>query len=121
MTRHCTKTLLVALDEELPSDPSVAYDGGFHEIGCNHLVCHDCGADVRHADGCSVTSNMKPDKDDAAELYNSVHPEKSKLLATRANSRAYFCRCAWASVDFGTKLVDVLDQMWGCGGHPAKP
>jgi hypothetical protein len=64
---------------------------------------------------------MKPDKDDAAELYNSVHPEKSKLLATRANSRAYFCRCAWASVDFGTKLVDVLDQMWGCGGHPAKP
>ncbi len=99
----------------------MGWDGDEPEIGCNHLVCSDCGADVRHADSRSITSNYPPSKDLIEALYASSDPTSSTYLdATPVNrlSRAYFCRCNWASVDLGgTKSLGAIEAPWECGGH----
>lgn len=119
--KNCVEALLVGLDNELPTDPSVAYCGGEPPLGCNHLVCADCGADVRHADSRSITSNYRPAEVALEELYESSDPGSSPLLDGRplhADSRAYFCRCQWAAVDLGgEKSVGDVDAPWECGGH----
>lgn len=117
--KYCAKVLLVGLDEELPSDPSVAYSGTPPIIGCNNLVCGKCGATVRHADGCSTTSGHAPHG--LAELYDSRDPRASPLLNKGPSDerwRTYFCRCAWADSGADMKFVAMTDAPWKCGGHP---
>lgn len=119
--KSCSPAVLVGLDVELPTDPGIANRGQPPRVGCNHLVCGDCGADVRHADGRSITSNYPPSKDLLEALYTSSDPASSPHLdATPVNrlSRAYFCRCNWASVDLGgTKSLGAIEAPWECGGH----
>ncbi len=122
--KHCVEAHLVALDVELPSDPAVAYFGKPPIIGCNHLVCGNCGADVRYADSRSITSNYPPAKVAIEELYASSDPGSSSMLDAaplHRQSRAYFCRCNWAAVDLGgTKSIGDIDAPWECGGHEPK-
>ena len=118
--QYCTTGWLVGLDYELPSDPSVANgEDTLPIVGCNHIVCDDCGALVKHADGRSVTSHFAPGN--ISLLYDSAHPEASSMLqttATDARSRTYFCRCYWRTVHFGGKLpLVVVDRGWFCMGH----
>lgn len=119
--KYCADAALVAMDEQLPSDPSVAYSGGSPVIGCNHLVCVNCHAVVRHADSCTTATNEAPSEAALRELYDSDDPAGSALLEStpaHRNSRAYFCRCDWRAVNLGGELfVDVIDQPWECGGH----
>jgi len=119
---HCTPAWLVGLLHELPTDPSVAYAGESPVFGCNYIVCGECGAEVRHADHRSITSNYPPPAPTLEALYDSSDPASSPLLdaaSLHRDSRAYFCRCNWASVDLGgMKSVGDVDAPWGCGGHP---
>jgi hypothetical protein len=121
--KYCAEPILVGLDCELPSDPSVAYSGTPPFVGCNHLVCASCGADVRHADGRSTSSNYPPPRADLEELHKSSVPPSSPLLVggdIHRDSRAYFCRCDWRAVNLGGALFcDLIDQPWKCGGHGA--
>lgn len=117
--KYCTKVLVVGLDDELPSDPSVAYDGTPPFIGCNHLICSGCGAVVRHVDSRSITSNDAPPKAELEGLYESSDPASSPLLDSASiykNTRAYFCRCNWAATEI-VRFVASLDAPWKCGGH----
>jgi hypothetical protein len=121
---NCVEAFLVGLDLELPTDPAIAYTGGTPIVGCNHIVCGKCGAEVRHADSRSTTSNYRPPEAELAKLYDSSDPGSSPLLDARPlheDSRAYFCRCDWAAVDLGgSKSVGDVDALWDCGGHQAK-
>ena len=121
--KYCAEAVLVGLDEELPSDPAVAYSGKPPIIGCNHLVCVKCGAVVRHADSRSTTSNEAPSEDELRELYESDDPARSPLLEStpvHRESRTYFCRCDWCAVNLGGEVfLDTVDQPWECGGHSA--
>ena len=119
--KYCTHAFLVGLDHELPSDRAVAYSGGSPIIGCNHLVCSDCDAVVRYADGRVTTSNYPPPRAANEALYDSSDPGSSSGLnafPAHRRSRAYFCRCNWADVHLGgCKSVGSIDPPWGCGGH----
>jgi len=119
---YCADAVLVGLDHELPSDPAIAYSGRPPVIGCNHLVCSNCGAVVRHADSRSTTRTDSPGTAVLRELYESATPASSPLLdATPLHraSRAYFCRCDWRAVNLGgTLFLELIDQPWACGGHP---
>jgi hypothetical protein len=119
--KHCVNALLVGLDHELPSDRSVAYDGGEPEIGCNHIVCRACGAVVRHADSRGVTSHYPPGEAKLEKLYESPDPAASPLFDAapkHRNSRAYFCKCDWYAVVLGGSIrIDTLEQRWNCAGH----
>ena len=121
--KYCAAAALVGMDEQLPSDPSVAYSGKPPVVGCNHLVCVNCGAVVRHADRCSTTTNDPPSVAALEELYDSDDPASSALLdntPAHRDSRAYFCRCDWRAVNLGGELfLDDIDQPWECGGHSA--
>ncbi len=118
---YCAEAVLVGLDHELPSDPAVAYSGKPPIIGCNHLVCTSCGADVHHADSRSTTSNYPPAQADLVALYESSNPASSSLLDSaprHRQSRAYVCRCDWTAVNLGGALfLEHIDQPWKCGGH----
>ena len=119
--KYCANTLLVALDRELPSDPSVAREANGPEIGCNHLVCTQCGAVVRHADSRARTSHYPPSAATLAKLYESSDPAASPLFDAapkHRDSRTYFCKCDWYSVVLGGAIrVDRLEQSWSCAGH----
>jgi hypothetical protein len=119
--KYCAEAILVGLDHELPADPAVAYSGKPPFIGCNHLVCENCGAVVRHADSRSTSSNYSPPRDELERLYESNDPASSPLLEggpLHRESRAYFCRCDWRAVNVGGELFcDLIDQPWKCGGH----
>jgi hypothetical protein len=117
LKKYCAPAFLVGLDYDLPSDPAVANSSTVRETGCNRLVCADCNAQVRHADGRWITSHYPPTKSALKELYESSQPEASELLGPGGRGRAYFCLCAWAAAS-GSKLVGILDQMWLCDGHP---
>lgn len=123
--KYCTHAYLVGLDHEIPSDPSVAYDGTSPIIGCNHIVCDRCGAVARHVDGRVKTSNYPPPAAVALALYESSDPASSPLLGNgplHAKSRAYLCRCDWGDVHLGgVKSLGSIDAMWGCGGHDDDP
>lgn len=121
--QHCAEAWLVSLEYELPTDPSVAYDGGDPIVGCNHLVCKRCGAEVRHADHRAVPALYPPE--DLKDLYESPAPESSPLLDARPlhkDSRAYFCRCSWYGCELsGGKDTETMDDHeWRCAGHPDK-
>ncbi len=120
--KHCTQAWLVGLLNELPTDPSIAYAGESPVFGCNHLVCDRCGAVVRHADRRATTSNYPPPRPTIEALYDSPDPASSPLLnaaPVHEDSRAYFCRCDWASADLGRiKSLGDIEARWGCGGHP---
>ncbi len=117
--KYCSKALLVAMDHELPSDPSVAWDGGEPKIGCNHLVCESCGAVVRHADSRSRTSHHAPPG--IAKLYELGDPAASPLFDSapkHKDSRTYFCKCDWYAVVLGGYIrVEYIEQSWSCAGH----
>ena len=119
--KYCAEAVLVGLDHELPSDAAVAYSGSPPIVGCNHLVCTQCGADVHHADSRSTTSNYPPAHADLVDLYESSNPAGSSLLDSalrHRQSRAYFCRCDWTAVNLGgTLYLEYIDQPWKCGGH----
>lgn len=121
--QHCAEAWLVSLEYELPTDPSVAYDGGDPIVGCNHLVCRRCGAEVRHADHRAVPQLYPPEN--LKDLYESPAPESSPLLDARPlhkDSRAYFCRCSWYGCELaGGKDTETMDDHeWRCAGHPEK-
>ena len=122
--QKCVRPQLVSLEYELPTDPAIAYSGDPPIIGCNHLVCGTCGADVHHVDGRSITTNNAPPRPTMEQLYDSPHPEQSPLLDARpahAESRAYLCRCDWYAVDMsGSKGVNDIDADWDCAGHPSQ-
>jgi hypothetical protein len=126
--KYCSKVLLVGLDDELPSDPTVAYEGTPPLIGCNRLFCSACGAVVRHTDSRSTTSNAPPPKADLEKLYESSDPASSPLLDSAPiykDTRTYFCRCEWAATAI-VRFAASLDAPWQCGGHeprvgPAAP
>ena len=115
--KYCADAWLVSLEYELPADRSIANPGTPKLIGCNHLVCRKCGAEVRHADHRSIPAMYPPD--DLRSMYDAgqVPPLDSRPI--HSDSRAYYCRCDWASVEFsGAKLVEQLDQQeWRCAGH----
>jgi len=121
--QNCVETWLVAPGRELPADPRVAYSGKPPIVGCNHLVCDQCGVVVRNVTGRSTTSNTRPVAAELQKLYASADPGSSPLLTHRtvdAESRVYFCRCDWYTVELGgAKWVDDIDQPWRCGGHPS--
>jgi hypothetical protein len=122
--KHCDPAWLVAPPFEIPSDPSVAYDGGERVFGCNHVVCRACGADVKHADGRGVTSHYAPVASELQALYDSTDPGSSPLLDSaprHADSRTYFCRCDWyAVVTSGKRRVSDTEKSWECAGHAAR-
>jgi hypothetical protein len=119
--KRCSPAALVGIDVELPTDPGVANEGNPPRVGCNHLVCDDCGAEVRHADRRSITSHYPPSRTLIESLYASSDPASSPYLdaaPVHRLSRAYFCRCHWASVDLGgTRSLGDIDAPWGCAGH----
>ncbi len=120
----CSPAVLVSLDLELPTDPGITNQGYPPRVGCSHLVCDNCGADVRHANSRSITSNYPPVRDKLEALYNSSDPASSPYLDAaplHAESRAYFCRCSWAAVDLGgTKSLGDIDAPWECAGHESQ-
>jgi hypothetical protein len=118
--KHCVVAWLVAPPREIPSDPGVANTDD-PVVGCNHLVCENCGADIKYVDGRSTTSNYAPVASDLEELYQSLRPETSPLFDSaplHADSRTYFCRCDWYAVNLSARRrVDDIGQPWKCGGH----
>jgi hypothetical protein len=72
--QKCAEAWLVSLEHELPADPAVFYAGEEPIVGCNHLVCGQCGAEVHHIDGRSAASNYPPSDTDVQALYDSNDP-----------------------------------------------
>jgi hypothetical protein len=119
--KHCSPAVLVGLDIELPADRGVANEGMPPRVGCKHLVCDECKCDVRHVDGRTITSHYPPARLELLALYDSPDPASSPYFdatPVNRNSRAYFCRCAWAAVSLGGwKMLGSIDAPWGCAGH----
>ena len=118
--QHCDVAWLVGLDYELRADRSVANtEDTLPIVGCNHIVCDDCGALVKHVDERSTTQHFAPGN--IAQLYESANPEASPLLRPTApdgRARTYYCLCYWRTVHFGGKLpLGVVDRGWYCAGH----
>ena len=120
--QQCAEAWLVSLEYELPSDPAVAYSGEEPIIGCSHLVCGNCGADVRHVDRRSTKTNNPPGDSDIQVLYQSVDPDSPLLDGSPKynEARAYFCKCELVGVDSGARWVETIDQPWTCAGHEAR-
>jgi hypothetical protein len=122
--KKCVNAALVALNYELPADPSVAYDGGDPAVGCNHLRCYECHAIVRHVAHRGATSHYPPGEETLKALYDASDPAASPLFDSsprHAESRTYFCKCDWYTVVVGPpKHVSRLDQGWTCQGHGAE-
>jgi hypothetical protein len=106
----------------VPADPAQYHRGGFDFVGCNRLVCPECGAEVKHLDRAhgqdGTTSHV-------AELYRSPDPRSLPYVGTRESFRLYFCRCQWADVSAtmvksAADADDVLTPgpTWVCAGHP---
>jgi hypothetical protein len=121
----CESPWLVSLEFELPADPAIAYTTQPLIIGCNQLVCRDCGAAVRHVDSRSIDRGLRPTRAELEGLYASADPASSALLDHRpinVISRAYVCRCDWSSVDLsGARRIPDTDLTWRCAGHAAAP
>lgn len=120
----CSPAALVGLDIELPVGAGLANDGAPPRVGCSRLVCEACGAYVRHADGRVAPDKLPPSRHVAEALHASTDPASSPHLdgsAVNQRSRAYFCRCGWASVHLGGwRSLGQVDAPWKCAGHEAR-
>lgn len=91
-------------------------------VGCNHLVCERCGADVRSAVGHPHAQRF-----DIEEAYAA--PDLARLPYMHAGPaeiqffRFYLCRCSTTMEGGWRRLerepdVDLPELHWWCGGHP---
>ena len=99
-------------------------DGNSAIVLCNHLVCSNCGADVRVADGVQIVGGAGV-LEEAYETSNLL--DVDGVQEGLSEYRLYFCRCAYHSVGSAIAMatVDTIPEVglcpaWGCGGHPSR-
>ena len=114
---------LVGTQFPVPEQAAVHYDDPKRLVGCNHLVCPDCGAAVRHFDGYRLAREPDGPGGEITLLYETADAGAQALL-TRSMSggdfRVYVCRCNYEQTAAVRKLSqgDVAVN-WACAGHPA--
>lgn len=124
---HCDEGgLLVNGHRVVPADPSDLFKHGLaRPVGCNRLVCGNCGKPVRQSTSFFL---KKEALQRLPEVYDS--PDWSQLDELRGDwwtpaFRFYACRCAcWTETSDSRALRDPTlhaDEVlppWGCAGHP---
>jgi len=88
-------------------------------VGCAHLVCARCGAEVIHLDGVRLERDL-PTPSELATLRGATDLDACPLL-TRAGAaekfRVYACACFAAETAGASPAAWVDDVDWSCGGH----
>lgn len=115
---------LVGVDYWLPSEPyDFDFGGRAGPIGCNHMVCGQCGGVVQHLDGCQVAEGHYLQ---AGQLRGVADWHDCDKLVAFAPARLYFCACSVRQC-FGFEELDPPPDSlrspgpWCCGGHPTLP
>lgn len=124
-TQSCVRGgTLVSLEDWLPE---AAFDRDWGDfapaIGCNHLICGQCGHSVRWLDGWQVAEGRTLV---ARDLTGLQAPEASELLVRSSNARLYHCQCSVRQA-FSTEVLapggEGFDHRpespWRCAGHPS--
>lgn len=123
MTRFCAgEGVLVdgrlALLGEGDAPPSEDELTAGRVVGCTHLRCRECGADVVEIAGRAWTGEA-----DAAELAHRYDTRDfDAVLVARDKFRAYACRCRRRTqlghVSLRDLRVDTIEGWpWACAGH----
>jgi hypothetical protein len=120
---HCRRRgFLTGDDDWLPDDPREYFGEhhGIYAIGCNNLLCAECGSRVRSAPGRWTPPGLSPEA-----LY--AEPDWLRLPEASARqwgNRLYGCRCftftanASESLVLDSDAVEIGPSRWCCAGHP---
>lgn len=115
---------LVGAGDWIPTSPDT-YNFGAPgvQVGCNQLLCGDCGAKVRAEQGWQDAS---PVGFDPASLCEAEDWSKVPGLI-EGPMTLYVCRCNFLFVDLAVS-IDLCTELaqetgpdfpaWSCGGHP---
>ena len=108
----------------LPSEPhDFDFGGRAGPIGCNHIVCGQCGDLVQAFDGCQVAEGHYLQ---AGQLRGVANWHGCDKLVAFAPARLYFCACSVRQC-FGFEELDPPPDSlrspgpWSCGGHLTLP
>lgn len=123
---YCARDgLICPATEVVPDDPGDFYIfASLDLIGCNNLVCDQCGAKVRHHDNLWPANNRPLDE---AALYNTPDWTQSDQLVPASRDtegfRLYACRCGAMVVANAQTMASFADRdkiapPWRCAGHP---
>lgn len=116
----------------LPTDPTeFDWPDRAPAVGCNHLVCRDCNAEVKWQDGYDLALDYQqrervPQR--AAQMHGSDDWSKIDGIRVEPVLRLYTCRCFYHSVHqaeltFNPDRTDTTQEPtrnlpWTCAGHP---
>jgi hypothetical protein len=123
---------LVGASRALPADPSdFEWPDRAPPVGCNHLVCLDCKAEVKSQAGYRLPLDWEhrervPQR--AAQMHASDDWSTIDGIEVEPDFRLYTCRCFYHSL-FEVALTfnpDSMDEYgnpsrnlpWTCAGHP---
>lgn len=108
----------------LPSAPFDFRWRGLNQppIGCNNIVCGECGASVRSIAGYAPL-DFQP-----SAAYDLDDAPITEHLQADEDARLYFCRCRWTVQSTYADLQrpnlepprDFVSE-WECDGHPPLP
>ena len=92
-------------------------------IGCNNIVCGDCGARVRSILGFTAPDDFRP-----ATAYGLDDAAVIDHLLVDEGARLYLCRCRWTAPTTYADLQhpelqaprDFISS-WACAAHPPLP
>ncbi|MEM8932233.1 MAG: hypothetical protein AAGE94_13715 [Acidobacteriota bacterium] len=113
---------LVGAGHEIPTDARVHQRPDGPLVGCNQLVCRQCGARVKHWPGFRL-QRLPVDRREREALYATTDPGASPFLMRRAAGhlfRTYACRCHCDEIVNPVDLDKGYLEFdgWTCGGHP---
>jgi hypothetical protein len=110
---------LISGTSELPVDPSEYQPESRRPvIGCNQLICGECGANVRSAAGYFPLAMAEPR--DSEAIYATEDWSTLPAMDRDPQYRLYVCKCRFASVAAAYPVLrdEYTNTPWRCGGHP---
>ncbi|MEZ4367581.1 MAG: hypothetical protein R2939_15080 [Kofleriaceae bacterium] len=88
-------------------------------VGCDHLVCESCGAEVVALPGVRLVRDLRA-ADEFTRLRAATALDAEPLLTrahVAARFRLYLCRCT-TDETAGASPAAAIEAGWACAGHP---
>jgi len=116
----------------LPAEPSeLDWPDRAPPLGCNHMVCLDCKAEVKWQDGYRLPLDWDH-RERVLERAKQMHTSEDWLdvdgIESEPDYRLYTCRCFYHSLwqlalTFNPDRTDLTEEPtrnlpWTCAGHP---